>query len=150
MSIGICKECGKETEMHARGKCYHCYRKNYKQPSIVCKVCGKKSEHHAKGMCGNCAQKLFYYDNIKSYNVMKVHNIDLKTWKEVTKKCLICEFDKIVDLHHLDHNRKNNSRENLIGLCPNHHKMCHDMRFREEVEMLINDIINKKEFKKQD
>lgn len=142
--IGVCKECGKEKEMHSRGKCYKCYRKNYKQPTIVCKVCGEKKEHHAKGMCGNCAQKLFYYDNIRSYNARKMHNIDLKTWNEVRKQCIICEFDKAVDLHHLDGNRKNNSRDNLIGLCPNHHKMIHDMRFKEEIKKLLDSVMEKK------
>jgi len=141
--IRTCKECGKEKEIHAHGKCYHCYRKNYKQPTVVCKVCGEEKEHHAKGLCLNCAQKSFYYDNIRSYNVMKLHNIDLKTWKEVTKQCIICGFDKIVDLHHLDQNRKNNSRENLIGLCPNHHKMLHDMRYREEIENMLKNIVKK-------
>lgn len=144
MGVGICKECHKETEMHAHGKCYHCYRKNYKQPTVVCKVCGKETEHHAKGMCNNCAQKLFYYDNIRSYNVRKVHNIDLESWKEVTKKCVICGFDKIVDLHHVDKNRKNTSTENMIGLCPNHHRMLHDMRYMKEIEKLIKEKLNEK------
>lgn len=145
--IGICVECGKEDEIHARGKCYKCYKKTYKQPIITCKICGKKTQHHAKGLCGNCAQKLFYYENIKTYNVMKYHGLDLKTWRDVTKKCMICGFDKIVDLHHLDGNRKNTSRDNLIGLCPNHHRMAHDMRFREEIDMLLSDIVNRRKFK---
>ena len=28
---------------------------------------------------------------------------------------------------------KNNSKENLLGLCPNHHKMLHDFRYRREM-----------------
>ena len=134
MTIGKCVACGKQEEIHAHGKCYHCYRKTYHQPQVKCKVCGLVKEHRAKGMCFNCAQKAFYYDTIRGFNVKKYHNISFELWKEVTKKCAICDFDKIVDLHHLDHNKNNTSRENLVGLCPNHHKMIHDMRFKNEIE----------------
>jgi len=141
MSLGICKECKKEKMLHAFGKCYHCYRKTYKSPIITCKVCGKAKEHHSHGMCKNCVQKKFYYDQIRGFNVKKRHNISFELWQEITKKCMICEFDKIVDLHHIDYNEKNNSRENLVGLCPNHHKMIHDMRFKNEIESQIREKI---------
>ncbi len=54
-------------------------------------------------------------------------------YNKVTEKCLICDFDKIVELHHLDFNHSNNSENNLLGLCPNHHKMIHDRRYRKEI-----------------
>lgn len=133
-----CVCCNKKKPIHAFGKCYHCYRKKYKQPTIICKCCGKSKEHHSRGMCSNCVQKKFYYDKIKRFNIKQYHNISLELWKEVTKKCIICGFDKIVDLHHLDHNKKNNSKDNLIGLCPNHHKMIHDLRFEEEIKDLLD------------
>jgi len=38
-----------------------------------------------------------------------------------------------VDLHHIDGNKKNNSSKNLIGLCPNHHRMINNSRFRQEI-----------------
>lgn len=74
---------------------------------------------------------------------MKQHGISLKLWRELTKKCFLCGFDKIVDLHHIDHNRENRSKKNLIGLCPNHHKMVHDMRFKEEIERQIREELAK-------
>lgn len=46
---------------------------------------------------------------------------------------MVCGFAKMVDLHHLDHNRKNNSETNMIGLCSNHHKMLHDHRYSQEI-----------------
>jgi hypothetical protein len=139
MTIAICKECGKEDEIHAHGKCYHCYKKSYKEPLITCKVCGKVKRHGSHGMCKNCANKLYFYDVIKRFNVKKMHNISLDLWEEITKKCFLCDFDKIIDLHHLDRNHRNTSRENLVGLCPNHHKMIHDMRFRNEIENQIKE-----------
>jgi 5-methylcytosine-specific restriction endonuclease McrA len=41
------------------------------------------------------------------------------------KKCIICGEDKIVDVHHMDRDHDNNSPENLIPLCPTHHKYMH-------------------------
>ena len=143
MKIDECVECGKDKEIHAFGKCFHCYRKNYKQPLITCKICMKVKEHGAHGMCKNCANKIYFYEHIKRFNVKKYHNIPLELWQEVTKKCMLCGFDKIVDLHHLDHNKKNNSKENLLGLCPNHHKMIHDMRFTEEIKSQLLERLNR-------
>ena len=52
---------------------------------------------------------------------------------------MICNFNKVVDLHHLDENKKNSSENNLIGLCPNHHKMLHDFRYKEEILDLLKE-----------
>lgn len=57
-------------------------------------------------------------------------------------KCVVCGFDKIVDVHHLDHNRDNNTKENLIPLCPNHHLMIHRSKFATEVLDAIKNYIN--------
>lgn len=48
------------------------------------------------------------------------------------KECLICGENKIVAVHHYDENRKNNSPENLIPLCPTHHSYVHS-KFKDEV-----------------
>ena len=36
-------------------------------------------------------------------------------------KCCMCDYDKYIDLHHIDENRHNNSIVNIATLCPNHH-----------------------------
>ena len=69
---------------------------------------------------------------------MKNYGLDFETYKEITKKCVLCGFDKIVELHHLDENKKNNSKTNFIGLCPNHHKMLHDFKFKKEILITLN------------
>ena len=75
----------------------------------------------------------------------------MEAYKTITNKCEICNFDKVVDLHHLDENNKNNSRDNLIGLCPNHHKMLHDFRYRKEMlDILKNKGFNPPEDQKLD
>jgi len=132
--IKICKKCGKEKEHHAKGLCYACYRNIAWDPPVgICKRCRRKMLIHAKGLCKGCYNFVFRSDHIKTYQYKKQYELDLETYKKITKVCDICGFDKIVDLHHLDENKNNNSEENLIGLCPNHHKMLHDFRYRKEI-----------------
>ena len=87
----------------------------------------------AHGLCKGCYNSVFHIDKVKIQNIKKYHNISLETYQKLTKKCTICDFSKIIDLHHLDNNHSNNSEDNLIGLCPNHHKMVHNRAFRKEV-----------------
>lgn len=67
----------------------------------------------------------------------------LKHYKTIAKrayghlKCCVCGFDKIVDIHHADHNHNNNDPKNLVPLCPNHHRMYHS-RYIEEVRPFID------------
>lgn len=68
---------------------------------------------------------------------------DSPNWKEEAyrstcfhyhkKACVICGESRIVDVHHLDENRKNNSPENLIPLCPTHHMYWHS-RYKHLIE----------------
>ena len=41
------------------------------------------------------------------------------------EKCIVCGFDEIVEVHHIDENRNNNDKKNLVFLCPNHHYLLH-------------------------
>lgn len=41
------------------------------------------------------------------------------------KECIICGEKNIVEVHHLDENSNNNNPENLIPLCPTHHRYWH-------------------------
>jgi len=128
-----CKRCNKIKKFHAKGLCNVCY-KNYGTRLIICKQCKEKKNHMAKGYCGNCYRKRFYYDNTKASNLRRYYgDLSLERWKEITKECVSCSFNKIVDVHHIDENNKNNSKSNLIGLCPNCHKLIHMGQYRQEI-----------------
>jgi hypothetical protein len=128
-----CSICNKLKSHKAKGMCHSCYT-HHGTPLVMCKKCGKLKNHWAKGYCSNCFLKKFHYDNVKAHNTRKYHNISLKLYKKVTESCILCGFDKIVELHHLNNNHKDRSSINLIGLCPNHHKMIHNELFSEEVK----------------
>src|SRR3989344_3214951 len=129
----ICKGCGQEKEHHGKGFCYNCYKKFSWEPKKgICKKCGREMPIHAKDVCPGCYTTIFRLQYNKDWNYKKYHNIEPELYKKITKSCLVCGFDKIVDLHHFDENRRNNNEQNLVGLCPNHHKMFHTIEFREE------------------
>ncbi len=50
-----------------------------------------------------------------------------------------CDWDIVVDVHHIDGNHDNNDLSNLIPLCPNHHKLVH-MNQGEEIRKLVKSI----------
>lgn len=138
MVLSVCISCKREKETAASGKtkgiCYNCYRKLFWSPKrVVCKRCGRERPHHSKGLCAGCYNSVFQIEHVKELNAQYYHNISSDLYKQLTKKCIICGFDKVVDLHHLDNNHSNNAENNLIGVCPNHHKMLHHRAHRMEL-----------------
>lgn len=130
-----CPGCKQRKEHHAKGYCYNCYKKlAWKRKLVRCKSCGRMRYHKAFGLCGGCHTRIHHYEKIKQYNTQKNYNISLEKLKTVTKACAICGFDKTIELHHLDGDKKNTSEENLIGLCPNCHKMIHSYAYYEEIK----------------
>lgn len=58
------------------------------------------------------------------------------------KKCIVCGEDKIVAVHHYDHNHNNNSIDNLVPLCPTHHQYIHS-QYRDEIVNIVENYVNK-------
>lgn len=59
------------------------------------------------------------------------------------QKCIVCGFDELVDVHHIDENRNNNELKNLVFLCPNHHYLLH-RKNSEKVKKAISEFIENK------
>ena len=134
MEKEICPRCKKIALRITAGVCHNCYRKFiWKKKIVLCPRCERMLPHHSRGLCGGCYQSTYHLEGTRDNNTRKRHNIEPELYRKITKECIICGFDKIVDLHHIDENRKNNSRENMVGICPNHHKMYHTLRFKEEI-----------------
>ncbi len=146
---GICKSCKKEKDYipiygKSRGLCRTCYKKFLWKPKIVkCPRCNRMKPHHGKGLCRGCYTSIHQLENVKDWNARRYHNIEPELYRKVKEKCVVCEFNEVVELHHLDHNVKNNSEDNFVGLCPNHHKMIHMKKHQKG----IFDILEEKDFK---
>ena len=138
MVVKICSNCSQEKEHHAKGLCYTCYKKlNWKPKIKKCKKCQRSRAIHAKGLCASCYNTTFHLDKARAYNQRKKNKITLTQFRKITKQCVICDFDKIVDIHHIDKDKSNNSPKNLIGLCPNHHRMINNHNFRQEIFAIL-------------
>ena len=139
--IKNCINCGELKQHHAKGFCYACYKKYRWIPQIAkkkpCIRCKNIRIIHTKGLCAPCYNFIFHLDKIKELNYLKSFGLTLEKYKKLTKKCFICEFNKIIELHHLDEDKLNNNLKNLIPLCPNHHKMIYNFEFRSEIRELL-------------
>ncbi len=133
MNLIKCSNCGEMKEHQAKGLCNRCYKRILWKPKLItCKRCKRIIPLHAKNLCKGCYNFVFHLERNKAWNQKKNFGLDYETYKKLAQKCVICSFDKIVDLHHIDENKKNNFKENLIGLCPNHYKMLHHFQYRKE------------------
>ncbi|MEK6880468.1 MAG: hypothetical protein AABY22_12705 [Nanoarchaeota archaeon] len=134
-----CMGCGKSgrniyIKGRHKGYCHVCYKKLFWKPKLIkCPRCERMLPMHARGFCAGCYNSTYHIDKVKLLNAKRRHNIEAEVYKELTKECIVCGFDKLVDLHHLDHNNQNNSSDNLVGLCPNHHKMLHSKKYQQEI-----------------
>ncbi|MDO8460062.1 MAG: hypothetical protein Q7S74_03065 [Nanoarchaeota archaeon] len=134
----VCPKCNKIAKRVTKGVCHNCYRRLlWNPPKFECKRCHRMRPIQGWGFCAGCYNSVFHIEKVKQYNKEKAHNISSEFYNELTSKCIICEFDKMVELHHLDHNHINNSRSNLVGLCPNHHRMIHHRDFCREVYSIL-------------
>jgi hypothetical protein len=57
------------------------------------------------------------------------------------KKCVICGESRLVDVHHFDEDTTNDEPENLIPLCPTHHRYMHS-EYKDDILQQVTDYIN--------
>lgn len=119
------------------------FNRKYELIEKVCPVCNKtfterKGHKREKVTCSySCSNKHFVHKRNKPENWKSYRTICFKFWK---KECILCRFDKVVEVHHLDYNNKNNDKNNLVPVCPNHHQMIHTNEWGEQT---VNEIKEK-------
>ena len=123
----ICEKCNKEFIFTGRLK-----TKSYEKARFCSRSC---ANHRGVG--------LEWEETHKSRSLVHYKTICFTEWE---KKCIVCGFDKIISVHHIDHNHKNNDVKNLIPLCPNHHQMVHTKEYGDEMEKIINGILETKKW----
>lgn len=107
----------------------------------LCVVCNNpiKDFKRSKGTCSySCANK--HWAHIKNKDdTLGYQSLCFRYHK---KECIVCGEDKIVAVHHNDHNHNNNDIENLIPMCPTHHQYVHS-KYVNEVQPIIDEYIKK-------
>jgi len=108
----------------------------------LCEVCDTpiKNFKHSKGTCSHsCSNVLFAHLR----NPDKSVGYQTLCFRYHEKKCIVCGEDKIVAVHHYDHDHSNDDVENLIPLCPTHHQYVHS-RYKDEVQPIIDNYVKQR------
>lgn len=122
----ICPYCNKKFCMGgAQNHIAFCY----KNPDNLrlCPVCNNPIKNYKQNTtCSvGCANTYFRSnENNPNWKENKTH-YRYVCFKYHKKRCVICMEKIIVEVHHYDEDNKNESPENLIPLCPTHHKYWH-------------------------
>lgn len=130
-----CKTCNESFEAdireHNRGNAHYCSQScaskapkklNY---TNICKHCSN-SFNSASKHSRYCSQSC----KLKNYRMKSKDKISIKTFNKIFKNhaCEICHWNlSTCDLHHITPVAQGgkNTLENLICVCPNHHRMIH-------------------------
>ena len=127
----ICPECQKEDlknkNTQIECECAYCHKKFFKAPSKLLQ--SKSKLYFCCREHKDLAQRL---DSGKQFETIRPNHygtvsIDyrLTALRNYPHKCELCGWDEDIDfleVHHIDENRKNNTLENLMILCPICHK----------------------------
>ena len=155
-AIVDCDTCGtsflKQKRFIAKNKSHYCSRKcsfvnKIERVKLNCDLCDAAIErlpnrvqafNFCNKICKDKAQRIDSGDKFKklrpSHFGTAVGYRTLYQRSYDSLECKICGFDKVVHIHHIDEDKSNNSIENLVALCPNHHAMIHTTKFNEEVK----------------
>ena len=62
------------------------------------------------------------------------------------KKCVLCDYSRIVEKHHIIPKSEGGSDEedNMIDVCPNHHKEAGNSKYKDEIRLAILNSTGKK------
>ena len=120
------------------------YQRKWELVQKNCPVCGdtfetKKDHPKEKVTCSHSCSNTFF---AKKRNVperyKRYQTICFKKWP---KKCVLCGYDKIVAVHHIDENHNNNNIDNLVPLCMNHHEEIHHKLYKEETQKKLFEVL---------
>lgn len=112
-SFNGCPECKYEII-----KCDYCGKEFKRLKSLV-----KDTFNYCSRECGNKHKNQLRLEAGKWNNSKTSYRI--RALKKHPHKCIVCgwdEDDRILEVHHIDENRENNSIDNLCILCPTCHR----------------------------
>lgn len=131
-----CYFCGKEVKgfFNKRRHVQNCYLNptNLK----ICPVCDKPIKNYRENTTCSVSCSNTYFRSGKNHNKWKDDVYRSTCFLYHKKKCIICDEENIVAVHHFDKNRNNNAPENLIPMCPTHHQYMHS-NFKHLIERKV-------------
>lgn len=107
----------------------------YRIVSLRCPVCEKEfetQENHPrqKTTCSHACANTYFRSGENNPNYREevsstYRQLALRHYKKVCNKCGYCKIPEILQVHHIDRNRRNGVLSNLEVLCPNCHQEEH-------------------------
>ncbi len=150
MVMVACQRCGKEFYVKPSHKALGCgkfcsrachHEDKRKGEYKACEICGTVTYKQKKALQNSKSGKFFCGKQCQtkwrnSVYIGKKHKNYIHgtySYREVMKRadidavCSVCSTrdERILAVHHIDHNRKNNTVENLVYLCHNCHHLVH-------------------------
>jgi len=124
----------------------------YKKIKKICPICSKEFEaqeghNREKQTCSYACSNIHFRSGPDNGN-WKEHAYRTICFHHHAHKCICCDEELAIDVHHLDQDKDNNMPENLIPLCPTHHRYWHS-RYRHLIEEKVLCYV-KKYIKKQE
>lgn len=107
------------------------FKRIYEILKKECPVCKKlfetsKAHKKEKTVCSIACSNTYFRSGKNNPNYKETKK-DYRAicFEFYPKKCLVCNEINIVEVHHFDENHENNDINNLVPLCPTHHKYWH-------------------------
>lgn len=122
----------------------------HERSECLCPVCGKTFKNILSGkkdekiVCSRACSNTFFRSGVNNPNWKGGHNSPYRSlcFNNHEKKCVVCDENTIVEVHHYDGNHMNNDVRNLVPLCPTHHKYWHS-RHRGKIKMIVDEYVKK-------
>ena len=116
--------------------CAHCNTELERMPSQIKKsksgtfFCNKScsASFNNKGVRRN------YTDGSGSYRIRAI-----REFGAICNRCEYKEYEKVLQVHHKDHNRNNNETCNLEVLCPTCHSVEHLVKYKNNSDKPVNE-----------
>lgn len=121
--------------------------RKYKLCNKQCPVCDKqfktkKGHSREATTCSRSCSNAYFKD--RRWHQKRISNYRTICFRHYKKECVICEFNAVVDVHHIDNNHENNAPENLAPVCRNHHAMLSTKRWSTTTEDALRECMWKK------
>lgn len=123
LDSGLCTKCGKEKLSVGALCCDYCKKKASighknllfrRKINSLCTLCGNKLPPGWRmRACERCTSKR-----------RKRVDAKVRPYRKHVEPCVCCGY-LYSDIHHRNRNVQDNRKENLVSLCPNHHKLLH-------------------------
>lgn len=104
---------------------------------IECPVCGIEFEQRRSRTCSKkCGAdyKMLNGFKLKAVEATKYQTIAFKSHE---RRCIVCGERKVLEVHHYNGNHDDDSPENLVPMCPTHHRYMHS-KYRYQIETKVD------------